>query len=144
MSKYIVDGADITSVADAIRNKTNVQGGAQSALVFPTGFVEAINGIGDGGDSPFFIGHIIFDNPMRCDKTYVELRGAQSNGQIVCLELAGLLLPISSLSASSPLTLACVVSEVGANGATLVRVSIDENDNVTTDLLEISGTLVAS
>lgn len=117
------------------------RGGAQSALVFPTGFVEAINGIGDGGDCPFYIGHISFGSDLECDKTYTELTDARLNGQIVCLETAGILLPLSTMRARSPLTFACVISEVGANGVSLIRISIDENDNVTPDVLEISGTI---
>lgn len=45
MSNYIVTGADMTSVADAIRAK-----GAQGVLVFPGGWVSAIGNIG-GSDS---------------------------------------------------------------------------------------------
>lgn len=54
MSQYLVDAADLQLVADAIRRKTNVQGGAQSALIFPNGFVDAINGIGDGDGAASF------------------------------------------------------------------------------------------
>lgn len=34
MSKYIVDGADLTAIADAIRAKTNVQGGGRKVPLF--------------------------------------------------------------------------------------------------------------
>lgn len=48
MSNYIVDGADLTSVANAIRTK----GGTSAQLAFPAGFVSAIEAIsGGGGDS---------------------------------------------------------------------------------------------
>jgi len=36
MSNYIVSGEDLSAVADAIRAKTNVQGGAHSPLSFLT------------------------------------------------------------------------------------------------------------
>ncbi len=36
MSNYIVDGEDLSAVADAIRAKTNVQGGHKVPLSFLT------------------------------------------------------------------------------------------------------------
>lgn len=45
MSNYIVDGADLASVADAIRTK----GGTSASLAFPAGFVSAIAAIPSGG-----------------------------------------------------------------------------------------------
>ena len=45
MSNYIVDGADLTSVANAIRTK----GGTSAQLAFPAGFVDAIEDIETGG-----------------------------------------------------------------------------------------------
>lgn len=41
MAQYITTGEELTSVADAIRAKT----GGNSPLVYPTGFVNAINGL---------------------------------------------------------------------------------------------------
>lgn len=45
MSNYIVDGADLTSVANAIRTK----GGTSGALSFPNGFISAVEAIETGG-----------------------------------------------------------------------------------------------
>lgn len=45
MSNYIVDGADLTSVANAIRTK----GGTSAQLAFPQGFVDAVDAIETGG-----------------------------------------------------------------------------------------------
>lgn len=45
MSNYLVDGADLTSVADAIRTKGSTSG----QLAFPEGFVSAIEAIETGG-----------------------------------------------------------------------------------------------
>lgn len=45
MSNYIVDGADLTSVANAIRTK----GGTSAQLAFPADFVSAIEAISGGG-----------------------------------------------------------------------------------------------
>ena len=45
MSKYLVDGTDMTSVANAIRTK----GGTSAQLEFPSGFVSAIGNISGGG-----------------------------------------------------------------------------------------------
>lgn len=47
MSEYIVDSADLTSVANAIRTK----GGTSAQLAFPAGFVSAIENISGGGGS---------------------------------------------------------------------------------------------
>lgn len=45
MAKYVVNDTDLTSVADAIRTK----GGTSDALVFPAGFVTAVEAITGGG-----------------------------------------------------------------------------------------------
>lgn len=45
MSKYLVDDSSLTSVADAIRSKTDTS----DNLSFPTGFVSAISDISTGG-----------------------------------------------------------------------------------------------
>lgn len=45
MSNYLVDGADLTSVANAIRTK----GGTSADLAFPSGFVSAVQAIPTGG-----------------------------------------------------------------------------------------------
>lgn len=45
MSNYLVDGADFTSIANAIRTK----GGTSAQLAFPAGFVSAIGAIPTGG-----------------------------------------------------------------------------------------------
>ena len=47
MSNYLVDGADLTSVANAIRTKS----GGSSQLAFPAGFVSEIQAIPSGGSS---------------------------------------------------------------------------------------------
>lgn len=44
MSNYLVDGADLTSVANAIRTK----GGTSAQLAFPQGFVDAVEAIPSG------------------------------------------------------------------------------------------------
>ena len=43
--KYLVDGSDLTSIADAIRAK----GGTNASLAFPSDFISAMNNLG-GGD----------------------------------------------------------------------------------------------
>lgn len=48
MSNYIVDSADLTSVANAIRTK----GGTSAQLAFPADFVSAIAAIPSGGGDP--------------------------------------------------------------------------------------------
>ena len=45
MSNYLVDGADLTSIANAIRTK----GGTSAQLAFPQGFVDAVEAIETGG-----------------------------------------------------------------------------------------------
>lgn len=45
MSNYLVDGADLTSVANAIR----IKGGTSAQLAFPAGFVSAVQAIPTGG-----------------------------------------------------------------------------------------------
>lgn len=56
MSNYIVSGEDLSAVADAIRAKTNVQGGGSQPLVFPDEFVSSIQSIPTGsGYTPLFV-----------------------------------------------------------------------------------------
>lgn len=59
MSNYLVDGADLTSVANAIRTK----GGTSAQLAFPQGFVQAIGDIetGGGGSIPLPAGCTLLD-----------------------------------------------------------------------------------
>lgn len=45
-NEYLVDSADMTTVADAIREK----GGTTAPLSFPAGMASAIRGIQSGGD----------------------------------------------------------------------------------------------
>lgn len=45
-NEYLVDGADMTTVADAIREK----GGTTAPLSFPAGMAEAVRNIQNGGD----------------------------------------------------------------------------------------------
>lgn len=45
-NEYLVDGADMTTVADAIRERS----GTTAPLSFPTGMAEAVRGIQSGGD----------------------------------------------------------------------------------------------
>lgn len=46
MAKYLVQGASLTTVADAIREK----GGTTAPLSFPEGMAEAVRNIQSGGD----------------------------------------------------------------------------------------------
>ena len=51
MANYIVQDTSLETVADAIRAKA----GGTEKLVFPAGFVEAVDGIkGGGGSVPFY------------------------------------------------------------------------------------------
>ena len=45
MSNYLVSDTELTSIANAIRT----QNGSNSSLIFPNGFVSAINQLGSGG-----------------------------------------------------------------------------------------------
>lgn len=54
MSNYLVDGADLTSVADAIRAKS----GGSGSLAFPAGFVSAVQAIPSGGNIQAATGEI--------------------------------------------------------------------------------------
>lgn len=46
MAEYLVQGASLTAVADAIREK----GGTTAPLSFPAGMAEAVRNIQSGGD----------------------------------------------------------------------------------------------
>lgn len=49
MADYLVTDTELTSIADAIRTK----GGTSASLIFPTGFVNAIDAIPSGGGVEF-------------------------------------------------------------------------------------------
>lgn len=63
MADYLTTDTELTSVADAIREK----GGTSAALVWPTGYVDAIGAIESGGGSA---GPIL--NPLNGAEMYVE------------------------------------------------------------------------
>lgn len=61
MAKYIVEDTSLTSVADAIRTKS----GIAEALVFPGGFVSAVEGItagGGGNGLSYDMGEFVLDS----------------------------------------------------------------------------------
>lgn len=60
MSNYIVDGSELTSVANAIRAKS----GSSSQLTFPDGFVSEIQSIQTGGGSSSHTVTISLGNPQ--------------------------------------------------------------------------------
>lgn len=64
MSIYLVDSADLTAVADAIRTK----GGTSASLAFPQGFVDAVEAIETGGGDTSV-------NDMLSDMAKKELAG---------------------------------------------------------------------
>lgn len=51
MAEYLVQGASLTTVADAIREK----GGTTAPLSFPAGMAEAVRNIQSGGGSPAYV-----------------------------------------------------------------------------------------
>lgn len=56
-NEYLVNSDDMTSVADAIRNK----GGTSDALTFPSGFVDAVGAIQVGGGSEDLLAKMLND-----------------------------------------------------------------------------------
>lgn len=68
MSDYIVKDTELTSVANAIRTK----GGTNLPLVFPNGFVTAVNNI-SGGGGDLSIANVTVEDP---DEYGVMVRGA--------------------------------------------------------------------
>ena len=95
MSKYIVDGSDLTSVADAIRSK----GETTASLEFPSGFVDAIGDISGGGSNSKFVD--LIDRSITT-VTAEDLEGAASIGENAfkgCTRLSDVTIPdnISSI-----------------------------------------------
>ncbi len=76
MSTYLVDSADLTSVADAIRTK----GGTSAQLEFPDGFVDAIDDIETGGGGQalpegfYELQHIVCQNGAYLETSYVPVQ----------------------------------------------------------------------
>lgn len=78
MAEYLTNTADLTAVADAIRAKT----GSAEQLVYPDGFVSAINAIetGGGGGSDELVNSLI-------DRT---ISGAYVNNTVTAIGVYGL------------------------------------------------------
>ena len=71
MSDYLTTDTELTSIANAIRTK----GGTSASLVYPTGFVSAIEAIPQGANLPVFTVTIdVYDTVLSitCDKTYAQ------------------------------------------------------------------------
>ena len=64
-NEYLVDGADMTTVADAIREK----GGTTAPLSFPAGMAEAVRNIQSGGGDLSAIDVYIADFTSDADLT---------------------------------------------------------------------------
>lgn len=88
MAKCFVDDTSLTSIAEAIRTK----GGTTDQLVFPAGFISAIEAIesGGGGISPFgkiaASGEIIFSEDVNDDyilSTGVNLKYSSNYGAVI-------------------------------------------------------------
>lgn len=85
MADYIVSDTELEQVADAIRLKS----GASSPLQFPDGFVDEIEGIGDGesgGSGSRFVIH--YDQTTNTlDKTFAQIYAAtqdENNDVVLC------------------------------------------------------------
>lgn len=64
-NEYLVDGADMTTVADAIRER----GGTTAPLSFPTGMAEAVRNIQSGGGDLSSVDVYIADFTSNADLT---------------------------------------------------------------------------
>ena len=64
-NEYLVDGADMTTVADAIREK----GGTTAPLSFPDGMAEAVRNIQSGGGDLSSVDVYIADFTSNADLT---------------------------------------------------------------------------
>lgn len=91
MSNYIVDGADLTDIAEAIRAK----GGTSAQLQFPSGFVDAVEAIETGGGGASATGSFTVTSSYITSKVITHNLGTNhvfgiiwvepdENNQIVC------------------------------------------------------------
>lgn len=81
-NEYLVDSADMTTVADAIREK----GGTTAPLSFPAGMVEAVRNIPSGGDKPLVVTFTLIGvSPylLKADTPYDDIKEAANAGRIV-------------------------------------------------------------
>ena len=75
MAEYLVQGASLTTVADAIRSK----GGTSDTLIFPDGFVAAISEIQTGGGAALEP----LENPAGADNIDAGYQAYGSGGQVI-------------------------------------------------------------
>ena len=75
MAEYLVQGASLTTVADAIRSK----GGISDTLIFPDGFVAAISAIQTGGGAALEP----LENPAGADNIDAGYQAYGSGGQVI-------------------------------------------------------------
>lgn len=79
MPKYIVEGSDLTSVANTIRTK----GGTSGSLSFPNGWNSAIMDISGGADIPVFTATYDSNSTLEsfvCNMTFAEVNTYFDNG----------------------------------------------------------------
>ena len=75
MAEYLVQGASLTTVADAIRSK----GGTSDTLIFPDGFVAAISAIQTGGGAALEP----LENPAGANNIDAGYQAYGSGGQVI-------------------------------------------------------------
>lgn len=77
MADYLTNTTELTAVADAIREKT----GENGDLIYPNGFVSAIENISSGGGSSGLVLNIIISgSKYTLDKTVSEIVQALNSG----------------------------------------------------------------
>lgn len=77
MADYLTNTTELTAVADAIRAK----GGTTASLVYPNGFVSAIENISGGGSaSGLLVTITVYANSATADKTAQEIYDAVTAG----------------------------------------------------------------
>lgn len=126
MAEYLTNTTDLTSVADAIRTK----GGTTAQLVYPSGFVSAINAIetGGGGGSDELVNSLI-------DRT---ISGAYVNNTVTivggyglagCTKLTSVVLPAVQRTDGNAMTGCSALTKADFSNLQQIRYSTFSNNS---------------
>lgn len=122
---YLTNDTDLTAVADAIREK----GGASAALVWPSGYVDAIDAIKTGGGGTVETAHVVVES-MADHGYYTDANMTMQDSTMVDDDL-----PIGTLFV---LVYSIFMPEGDPTGLTLVRQVADTAKNATL-IYEVTG-----
>lgn len=137
-TRYIATDLELTGIADAIRNK----GGTSAPLVYPTGFISAINAIQTGGDEPLVekdVNFIDYDGTLLYSYTKIEIAEMSNENELPAnpshtglvsqgwnWTLAQIKAQLTAMPDAVPITVGQMYDT--SSGATEIDIELDDSD----------------